>query len=233
MSLEHPLARRALFGHCHLPLLAAACVMALLAAPPTLAQTSAAAPVTASVSENTVSKARLASHLDMARRMYQPQMTPHWPTKDWSSSYTAEGTARPPWKITTLGPLTGESSMTVTGAPATEHTGEFQMYWSRIPDFRIAEYKVWPTDEGWIARIIYVGTAKDGTPVRAHQVDIVSVDDTGKVTRIEWHCDAGEWIRQVWTKASGLSEPQVRDVLAKPKGFERLIDISLGRASAS
>ena len=104
------------------------------------------------------------------------------------------------------------------------------MYWNRIPDFRIVEYQVWPNEQGWIARLIFAGTANDGTPVRAHQVDIVTVDDTGKVARIEYHCDAGEWIDQVWSKASGLSAAQVRQVLAQPHGWNSLIAIALGRA---
>jgi hypothetical protein len=69
--------------------------------------------------------------------------------------------------------------------------------------------------------------------VLAHQVDIVTVDESGKLVRLEWHCDSGEWINQVWTKSSGLPPEKVREVLAQPKGFDRLCQIALGRASSS
>ncbi|MFC4595465.1 hypothetical protein [Sphingobium tyrosinilyticum] len=166
-------------------------------------------------------------HAEMGRRMYEPQMTPRWPILEQPSAYTVEGTAREPWTVSFYGPLNGESSMTTNGV-RTKHTAEYEMYWKYIPDFRITEYKVWPTPEGWIARIIYEGTTKDGIPVLAHQVDIVTVDETAKVVRLEWHCDAGEWIREVWTRSSGLTEAQVREVLAQPKGFDRLCEIALG-----
>jgi hypothetical protein len=173
---------------------------------------------------------RVAQHAEMARRMYEPQMTPRWPLGQLGSALTADGKPRAPWTITTWGPLSRESHFVTSAAAPTEHTGEFQMYWSRMPDFRITKYTVWPTEQGWIARIIYEGTNKEGKAALAHQVDIVSVDDTGKVTRIEWHCDAGEWIDQVWSKASGMPAAKVREVLAQPNGWNHLIDISLGRA---
>lgn len=172
---------------------------------------------------------KLATHMEMARRLYEPQTTPRW-SLPRPGYYTADGEARPEWRVTTWGPVNRESSHMAKGGPVTDHTDEFRMYWSRIPDFRITEYQVWPTETGWIARILYGGTTADGTPVLAHQADFVTVDESGKVVRIEWYCDAGEWIEQVWTRASGLNEQQVRTTLAKPDGFRRLIDIALGRA---
>jgi hypothetical protein len=44
--------------------------------------------------------------------------------------------------------LTGESNHIESGEPAKDYTDEFRMYWSRIPDFHIAEYKLWLTEEG-------------------------------------------------------------------------------------
>jgi hypothetical protein len=224
MTLANPvaLARREVLSR-QLPLLAAATAATLLGVAPALAQDiTSAAPVR---------RARIEANRALAQRKYDLQMIPRWPLGG-AGVHTVDGSARAPWRVTTWGPMNGESSHMATGAPASEYTGEFLMYWSRIPDFRILEYKVWPTEEGWIARLIFGGTAKDGTSVRAHQVDIVTVDETGKVVRIEWHCDAGEWIRNVWSKSGGLSEQAVREVLAKPKGWERLIDIALGRTSA-
>jgi hypothetical protein len=199
---------------------------ALLCGAPAAAQTAGAPPSAGSAP--VAASARLQANLELAQRKYDQQMIPRWPLGG-RGVHTYDGKGRAAWRISTWGPMNGESGHMVTGAPATAYTGEFLMYWSRIPDFRIVDYTVWPTEEGWIARLVFGGTAKDGTEVRAHQVDIVTVDETGKIARIEWHCDAGEWIRNVWSKASGLTEPQVRDVLAKPQGWDRLIDIALGR----
>jgi hypothetical protein len=232
MNLTQPLAplRGAFIANCRL-VAAGLGAAALMTAAPAMAQTDHAGKPHTAATESVASKSVLQMHLEMARRMYEPQKTPHWKLPVLSAM-TADGKPRTPWKQETFGPLSGESSHIEKGEISTDYTDEFRMYWSRIPDFHIAEYKVWPTKEGWIARIIYEGTTKDGTHVRAHQADIATVDETGKVVRFEWHCSEGEWIRQVWTRASGLTELQVRDVLSKPKGWDRLIDISLGRASA-
>jgi hypothetical protein len=234
MSLEHPLTasiRRRFYGR-PLPLLAVAAAAALVGAPPAMAKgAGGASAVAASASADAATRTRVELHRRMAQRKYDQQMIPRWRIGE-PGILTADGQPRGPWRVTTWGPLNGESGFTTTGAAPMEYTGEFLMYWSRIPDFRITEYKVWPTEQGWIARIIFGGTAKDGTPVRAHQVDVVTVDESGKVVRIEYHCDAGEWINQVWMKASGLPAQKVREVLAQPKGWDRLIDIALGRSAA-
>ena len=228
-SLHSPTIVRRISSRFYLPIVTMSAVVLVAPSPVTAQAIVAAAPKTVTVTE-AIRGERLAQHAEMARRMYEPQMTPRWPLNKWPSALTVDGKPRAPWRISTWGPLSRESGFVTGAEPKTSYTGEFEMYWSRMPDFRITKYTVWPTEQGWIARIIYQGTTKDGRAALAHQVDIVSVDDTGKVARIEWHCDAGEWIDQVWSKASGLTAAQVREVLAQANGWNHLIDISLGRA---
>jgi hypothetical protein len=182
-----------------------------------------------------MTESRTARHEEMARRMYEPQMTPHWPLEGPGSmdgSTSANPDDQEPWEMRTWGPLNGELTVSMPRPPKKEHSGEFLMYWSRIPDFRILEYRVWPNEDGWIARIEYGGTARDGTSVLAHQVDIVTVDERGRLVRLEWHCDSNEWINQVWTASSDLPADNVRELLAKPDGFQLLIDHALATESA-
>ena len=167
----------------------------------------------------------------MARCMYEPQKTAYQQgLVRLPGAWSADGQIHEPWMLTTFGPLAGETRHTINGADdSMDGTREFQMYWTGIPDFRITEFKVWPTQEGWIARIIYSGTTRDGTPVLAHQVDIVTVDEKHRVVRIEWFCDTNQWTQQVWSRASGKSVEELREMLSKPGGFQALIEYTLSQ----
>ncbi len=172
-------------------------------------------------------KSRLDVHREMARCMYEPQMTAYKTGTNvrLGGAWSAGGEIHEPWTLTTFGPMAGEGTATLNGAPESmDCSPEFQMYWTGIPDFRITDYKVWPTEEGWIARITYGGTARDGTPVLAHQADFVTVDDTGRVVRVEWFVDTNQWQQRVWSKASGKSVDELREMLSKPGGFQKLIE---------
>jgi hypothetical protein len=63
--------------------------------------------------------------------------------------------------------------------------------------------------------------------VLAHQADIVTVDSKGRVIRVEWFVDTNQWQQQVWSKASGKSVDELREMLSKPGGFQKLIEYTL------
>jgi hypothetical protein len=121
--------------------------------------------------------------------------------------------------------------VTVTGPETMDGNPEFQMYWTGIPDFHIDHYEDFPHEDGWICRMVYKGTAKDGTTVVAHQVDFATVDDRGRVVRMEWYSDPNQWLR-VWQAASGKSIEEVDALFATTDGFKQLIEETIaGRAA--
>lgn len=178
---------------------------------------------------------KLDRHREMARATYEPQMTAY-KTKGrilLPGAWTADAKAREPWTLTIFGPMIGEKHKTIDGSPETmECTKEYRMYWAGFPDFRITNYKVWPNEEGWIARLEFGGTAPDGATAKVHQVDIMSVDEDGCLVRVEWFVDLDQWRTQVWSKASGKSVEELRTFLAQPNGFEKLIEYTLSRNNA-
>jgi hypothetical protein len=175
-------------------------------------------------------KNRVEIHREMARCMYEPQMTAYQQGgMNLQGAWSAGGEVHEPWTVTTFGPLVGEARTTITGEPnSMDATPEFQMYWTGIPDFRVTDYKIFPNEEGWIARITYGGTSRVGTSVVAHEVDIVTTDDQERVVRIEWFIDTPQW-HQIWSQASGLSLEDVQAMLAKPAGLKQIIDYTLSR----
>ena len=116
---------------------------------------------------------RVETHREMARRKYEAQAVGH-EVGHIDVWYTPEGPAREPYELTLFSPKRGEWKVS---ADTMDPNREFQMYWTRIPDFGIKDYEVWPVETGWIARLAYKGTARDGEEIVAHQVDIVTTDD--------------------------------------------------------
>ena len=76
----------------------------------------------------------------------------------------------------------------------TEHAlQELQLYWKRIPDFGVAEAKVFAGESGWAQILYWGGTAEDGQEFRAQEVDVITTDDAFNVTRYEIYSDAKQW----------------------------------------
>lgn len=180
---------------------------------------------------------KAAVYREMARCTYEPQMTAY---KDKTApinlpgAWSAGGKIHDPWTITFFGPMAGEFTATLTGAPDDMScTKEYRMYWTGFPDFRLTDYKVWPIEDGWIARITFKGTAPDGTTAEVHQADIATVDEEGRLVRMEWFVDTNQWQQRVWSKASGLSMEELRVVLAQKGGFQKLIDHTLSLPHAA
>jgi hypothetical protein len=167
---------------------------------------------------------RLELHRDMARRMYEPQVTGHeLGNVDASNAcWTADGEIHEPYELTLFSPKRGDWTVTMTSPESMDPDAEFQMYWKGIPDYGIKKYDVWPLEDGWIARLVYGGTARDGEAVIAHQVDIVTTDDQERVVRLEWYVDQEQWLR-VWAKASGKTVEEVRAMVETLDGWERFL----------
>ena len=129
-----------------------------------------------------------AAYLEMARCTYEPQMTA-WKEKGrilLPGAWSIGGKIHEPWTITFFGPLAGEFTREITGTPDTmECTREYRMYWTGFPDFKLDEYKVWPIEDGWIACQTFRGTTRDGTMAEVHQTDIATVDEAGRMVRME------------------------------------------------
>lgn len=168
---------------------------------------------------------------EMARCTYEPQMTAYRNKAAGISlpgAWSAGGKLHDPWTITFFGPMAGEFTATIDGSPdSMSCTNEYRMYWTGFPDFRITDYKVWPIEDGWIARITFKGTAPDGTTAEVHQADIATVDEEGRLVRVEWFVDTNQWQQRVWSKASGLSMEELREMLSQKGGFQKLIEHTL------
>ncbi|MFC7886897.1 hypothetical protein ACFUVV_34165 [Streptomyces sp. NPDC057376] len=143
--------------------------------------------------------------------------------------YTPDGEIDEPYELTLFSPKRGEWTVPMTGRDSMDSNPEFQMYWTRIPDFGIKEYDVLAHEDGWIARQVFGGTAVDGTSVTAHQVDFVTTDERCRVVRLEWYTDPNQWLR-VWSVASGKPLAEVSELFDTHDGFKRLIaDTIAGR----
>jgi hypothetical protein len=180
---------------------------------------------------------KAAAYREMARCTYEPQMTA-WKDKakgvSLPGAWSIGGKVHEPWAITFFGPMAGEFSYTVDGsADSMSCTNEYRMYWTGFPDFQVTEYKVWTIEDGWIARITFKGTAPDGTVAEVHQADIATVDEQGRLSRMEWFVDTEQWRQRVWSKSSGLSMDELRALLAQPGGFQKLIDHTLSLPNAA
>jgi hypothetical protein len=110
----------------------------------------------------------------------------------------------------------------MSGPDSMDPNAEFRMYWKGIPDYGIKDYEVWPVETGWIARLAYKGTARDGEEIVAHHVDIVTTDNQGRVVRLEWYVDQEQWLR-VWAKASGMSVEELRAKVTTLDGCQQFL----------
>lgn len=180
---------------------------------------------------------KAAAYREMARCTYEPQMTAY---KDKPAginlpgAWSIGGKIHEPWTLTLFGPLVGEFTRQIDGNPKTmDCTKEYRMYWTGFPDFRLDEYKVWPIEDGWIARQTFRGEAPDGTMAEVHQTDIATVDKEGRLVRMEWFVDTEQWRQRVWSKSSGLSMEELRTMLAEHGGFQKLIEHTLSRPHAA
>lgn len=181
-------------------------------------------------------QAKAAIYREMARCTYEPQMTAYKEKQPirLPGAWSAGGKIHEPWTITFFGPMAGEFTATLDGsADNMDCTPEYRMYWTGFPDFRIADYTVWTKEDGYVARITFTGTARDGTTVEVHQCDIATVDEEGRLKRVEWFVDTNQWQQRVWSKASGLSMDELREMLAQKGGFQKLIDYTLSLPQAS
>jgi hypothetical protein len=162
---------------------------------------------------------RVETHREMAKRMYESQVDAFKVGHVENNCWTADAEIHEPFELTLFSPKRGDWTVQITGPDSMDPNAEFGMYWNGIPDFGIKWYEVFPHENGWICRMRYEGTAKDGTLVVAHQVDFATVDEKGRVVRLEWYVDQPQW-NQVWAKASGKTVEEVAAKVATLGGWD-------------
>jgi hypothetical protein len=161
-------------------------------------------------------------HLRMAERMYDSQVEAYKAGHVENNCWTADGKIHEPFELTLFSPKRGDWTVRVTGPESMDPNAEFNLYWFGIPDFGIVWYEVTPREDGWICRMRYEGTATDGEHVVAHQVDFATVDDKGRVVRLEWYVDQPQW-NAVWAKASGRTVEEVAAKVATLGGWDAFL----------
>jgi hypothetical protein len=168
---------------------------------------------------------RTERHRRMAEIMYSTQVTGHKVGHvDMPGAWNCYGKDKhEPYELTLFSPKRGDWTVTVTGLESMDGNPEWQMYWTGIPDFRISHYEVFPHEDGWICRMVFEGTSRAGEKIVAHQVDFATVDEQGRVARMEWYTDPNQWLR-VWNVASGKPLEEVDALFATTDGFRQLID---------
>src|SRR5437868_4533687 len=162
---------------------------------------------------------RVEMHREMARKKYEAQKV-GYQVGHIDIWYTPDGPAREPYELSLVSPKRGDWTVS---ADTMDPNREFQMYWTRIPDFGIKDYEVFAHEDGWIAKQVFGGTAIDGTEVTAHQVDFATTDDQCRIVRLEWYIDSPQWLR-VFSVASGKPIEEVEKYFETTGGFARLID---------
>jgi hypothetical protein len=171
-------------------------------------------------------------HREMARRMYESQVVAHRVGRlEPHGAWTYSGKVDEPYDLTLFSPKRGDWIKRMTSETSMNPDPEFQMYWTGMPDFGIKHYEVFPHEDGWICRMVYKGTTRDGTEVVAHQVDIATTDDKNRVVRMEWYTDPNQWLR-VWQAASGKPMAEVSQLFDSLDGFQRLIDDTIASREA-
>jgi hypothetical protein len=166
---------------------------------------------------------RIQLHREMATRMYEAQVVGYQHGRiEIHGGWTADGQVHEPYEMTLFSPKRGDWTIRMTRPDTMNPNAEFQMYWFGIPDFGIKWYEIFPHEDGWICRMRFEGTATDGELVVAHQVDFATVDDQGRVVRMEWYVDQPQW-NKVWSKASGKTVEEVAAKVATLGGWDSFL----------
>jgi hypothetical protein len=66
-------------------------------------------------------------------------------------------------------------------------TKEAKAYSLTLPDWKPADFKHWPADNGFVLKTRWEGDTKDGTKMGSHSYSFVETNDDGEVTRWETH----------------------------------------------
>jgi hypothetical protein len=166
----------------------------------------------------------LARNAEMARRMYDVQVTGHLTQSlDQRGVLSFDDDFAEPWDLVLFSPKRGDWTVRITGPESFDGEPEFRMYWTGMPDFAVTRYEVFPHEAGWVCRMVYTGHTRSGEEVVAHQVDFATVDEQGRLVRMEWYTDPNQWLR-VWSAATGRSVAEVDRYFATTDGFARMIE---------
>ncbi|MFC7886323.1 hypothetical protein ACFUVV_31220 [Streptomyces sp. NPDC057376] len=169
---------------------------------------------------------------EMARRMYETQVRAHRThslVQPGILSYDDDFSE--PWDLVLFSPKRGDWTVRITGPESFDGEPEFRMYWTGMPDFAITSYEVFPHEDGWVCRMVYTGHTRDGEEIVAHQVDFATIDDKGRLVRMEWYTDPNQWLR-VWSAATGKTVAEVDEYFATTDGFARMIQETIASRKA-
>ncbi len=96
---------------------------------------------------------------------------------------------------------------------------ELQMFWQKFPDFGVKEAKVFASESGWAQVLYWAGTAEDGSPVSAQEVDVVTTDDDFDVVRYEIYSESTQWQKLMAVVRQGQSaDLSYGDLMAQQPG---------------
>ncbi len=72
-------------------------------------------------------------------------------------------------------------------------TMEAKAYSLKFPDWGPAEFKCWPSDNGFVMKTLFVGHTKDGTRMGFYSYGFVETNDQGQITRWETHVNGEDY----------------------------------------
>ncbi|MBP2045163.1 hypothetical protein [Methanobacterium aggregans] len=70
---------------------------------------------------------------------------------------------------------------------STSATMEAKAYSLRLPDWGPAEFKCWPSDNGFVMKTQFEGHTKDGKKMSFYSYGFVETNNQGEITRWETH----------------------------------------------
>ncbi len=86
--------------------------------------------------------------------------------------------------------FTGDQAFLLSEFPeesARASTMEAKAYSLTFPDWKPADFKYWPADNGFVMKTRWEGLTKDGTKMGFYSYSFVETNDDGEVTRWETH----------------------------------------------
>ncbi len=105
-----------------------------------------------------------------------------------------EGATYEEWKFSEdavyWSPYFGKELIHLSSHPvsvSTSATMEALAYSLKFPDWGPAEFKCWPSDNGFVMKTLFEGHTKDGIKMSFYSYGFVETNDKGEITRWETH----------------------------------------------
>jgi hypothetical protein len=106
----------------------------------------------------------------------------------------------------------------MTGLGTEDTLKEMQVYWPRIPNFGMKEWRVYPNETGWAQVTVWAGTGVDGERKAANEVDVITTDKDFNIVRWEIYWDRPEW-QAVWDYVSEDYLSQGKEPIKFPENY--------------